>query len=410
MNIVIIYNDSFPVGKACSNRVKYFAKGLQEAGNNLKVLIHRPTELYGYKPLNTNINGSFDGIDYFYTCNTTMRSKHFINRRFHDLQGFTKSGFYFIRNSKKIDAILFVSGGLIQTLFYKIITKLTGIVYLHQKGELPFIYKSFGKIGKLYADWYVNNMYKLFDGLIIISDNLYDYFKTKISDKTKTIIMPILADSNEFHINNNVPKSNPFTILYAGTLCQKKDGVLNLIRSIKLVDNKGYKVKLLIVGDTQNESDRNKILKLIDELELNSVIKLTGYLPREEYVELLSSADLLTLAKPKSIESEYCFPTKLGEYLLTGKPVLTTDTGVISNYIKEEWNGFLAEPDNIEMFAQKIIWIIENYEDALLAGSKGREIAKNIFDYKINGTKLSEFITCIVDNKSEQPKNSIQYK
>jgi len=410
MKIVIIYNDSFPVGKACSNRVKYFAKGLKEAGNDVKVLIHRPTELYGYKPLNTNVKGSFDGIDYFYTCNTTSRSKNFLSRRFFDLQGFIKSGFYLLRNSNQIDAILFVSGGFFQTIFYKIITKLTGIVYLHQKGELPFIYKNFGKIGKLYAEWYVNTMYKLFDGLILISDNLYEYFKTKISDKTKTIIIPILADSSEFYNHTAVPKNNPFTIVYAGTLCQKKDGILNLIRSIKLVDNGGYKVKLLIVGDTQNERDRNNILKLIDELELKSIIKLTGYLARQEYVKLLSKADLLTLAKPKSIESEYCFPTKLGEYLLTGKPVLTTDTGVISNYINDEWNGFLSAPDNIDLFAKKIIWIIENYDDALSAGNKGRETAKNIFDYKYNGYKLSEFIADTINIKLMQPKNSIQYK
>ncbi len=406
MNIKIVFNGSYPIGRACTNRGHLYAKGLAEAGNNVEVIIHRPTEVYGYEILNKEISGVYDGIPFCYTAGTTLRSKKFIVRRFYDLKGILISGWLLFKNRKNIDALIFLGIGLTQSLYYKIITSICGILYLHHKVEISFLYQRPNAIKKMYQKLYVKYLYRIFDGFIVISENLQNYLVDKISKKAKMVLIPILSNSCEFNDFINSTSTSLFTIFYAGTLCQKKDGVLDLIRSMKIIIEKNYDAHLFIVGDTQNQDDKRKIHELISELDLEKYISLTGFISRKAYLELLNQADLLVLAKPKSIEAEYCFPTKLGEYLLTGKPVLITRTGVIPNYIIDGTNGYLAEPDNCKDFAEKIETIINDYDNAIISGKAGRELAMKEFDYKNNGIKLNKFISDLLEEK----KNNISRK
>ncbi len=44
MKILIILNEPYPIGMACTKRIHLYAKGLTELGNNVKIIIPKPTE------------------------------------------------------------------------------------------------------------------------------------------------------------------------------------------------------------------------------------------------------------------------------------------------------------------------------------------------------------------------------
>jgi glycosyltransferase involved in cell wall biosynthesis len=113
---------------------------------------------------------------------------------------------------------------------------------------------------------------------------------------------------------------------------------------------------------------------------------------RGELVSYLIHASILVLARPLCRQSQAGFPTKLGEYLATGKPVLVTKTGQIATYLEDNYSVFLAPPDDIESFAERIRYILTHEDEATEVGRQGRDAAIRYFDYKENGARIKAFI------------------
>ena len=109
-------------------------------------------------------------------------------------------------------------------------------------------------------------------------------------------------------------------------------------------------------------------------------------------IKLLNSAAGLVLAKPTSNQADTCFPTKLGEYLSSGNPIVVTRTGEIPLYLKDGENAYIAEPDSVEDFTEKLKQLLDNPIQAKEIGKKGREVAKEKFNYYELSKKVIELI------------------
>jgi glycosyltransferase involved in cell wall biosynthesis len=96
----------------------------------------------------------------------------------------------------------------------------------------------------------------------------------------------------------------------------------------------------------------------------------------------MSRATMLVFTRPSSLQADYGFSTKLGEYLATGRPVIATRTGEVEKYLKDGQNAFICDP-NENSIAEKICAISENYSLALKVGEEGRQCALRYFNNKI---------------------------
>jgi len=106
---------------------------------------------------------------------------------------------------------------------------------------------------------------------------------------------------------------------------------------------------------------------------------------------LLCGAKVLALARPSSLQSTGGFPTKLGEYLATGKPVVVTKVADIPRYLEDGENAYLVEPDDNSAFAEKLGFVLSHYEDALQTAQKGKELTNTVFNYKIQSRRIQDF-------------------
>jgi glycosyltransferase involved in cell wall biosynthesis len=116
-------------------------------------------------------------------------------------------------------------------------------------------------------------------------------------------------------------------------------------------------------------------------------------------VDRLKKAEVLILAKPASLQSEHSFPTKVGEYLATGKPVVLTNVGCINQYLTDGINAFIAEPNNIESLSGKLLEVYSDYKRSLEIGQRGQQVAFNQFDYRSQSKVLIDFFTERINNK-----------
>ena len=117
----------------------------------------------------------------------------------------------------------------------------------------------------------------------------------------------------------------------------------------------------------------------------------TGPIPREQMPLMLKNAEALVLARPDNIQAKYGFPTKLGEYLLSGNPVVVTRVGDIPQFLKDGESAYVAEPGNVEEIALKIIEALTSHE-APKIGLRGAEVAMREFNSETESKKIIKFI------------------
>lgn len=159
------------------------------------------------------------------------------------------------------------------------------------------------------------------DGFILYSDKMANYYNLS---EEKWIRMEGSFDLDELQYTDIDPisKKRGHILMYSGALNIAR-GIPQLLDAFNLIKDQDYELWLTGEGDA---------LDLIEERSQNdSRIKYFGFLKnREEVLELQSKADVLIHTRDeREPSSQYCFPSKLFEYLISGKPVLSVKLGGI---------------------------------------------------------------------------------
>ena len=394
MNILIVLPDSYPVGMACTNRIHLYARGLIECGHDVKIMIPKPFEKPGAIN-NPDRKGVYEGVPFEYSWHTPIRSSNFIVRRIHDLI----SPIFAVWKALlgRHEAILIVSNSISIIFPFKVVSLLTGSLLLQEKSELPFyMQEQLTKVQKLYVKY----IYRLFSGIIVISDPLRSYFEGKINKGARLLKVPILVDVDGVY----APEIRRLSkIVYTGPLTQHKDGVLTILESFTKIANEYPDYDLELTGDLASSPIRKEIEVILDESELEGRIHFLGFLGRKEMLQLLNEAAVLLLAKPENRQTTACFPTKLGEYLATGNPVLVTNVGEIPKFLTDGENAFFAEPTT-DSFSVRLRDVLNNRELSKKTGLHGQEAARHCFDYSNQGKCISEFIELLIKDKQSRQR------
>lgn len=381
LNIAIVTTMQFPSGAASVNRIISYSKGLVELGVSITVYSTNVGDL------NNNI---IDGIKY---KSLQSQPKNKLLTILNPIVALIRLLVSLFSYKGKLKAIILVSNSLLLIYPLFILCKLKGIKFLQEKSEFPFVLKNKSISGKLFANFYVSTTYKLFDGLIIMTTPLFEFFKNKTRQNCKCIIVPMTVDVSRFYF---VPEKQNIGdyIAYCGDVGGNKDGVMNLILAFSIIEKKYPSLKLLLIGGTKKKEEFNQLKQYAESLKTHNVC-FYGQVNRDEIPSLLMNSKMLALARPSSLQSTGGFPTKLGEYLATGKPVLVTKVGDIPLYLRDNENAFLAEPDNNIKFANKISYILDNYGLALEVAKQGKILTETTFNYKVQAKRLYDYLNSL---------------
>ncbi|HEY9363921.1 MAG TPA: glycosyltransferase, partial [Chitinophagaceae bacterium] len=183
-----------------------------------------------------------------------------------------------------------------------------------------------------------------------------------------------------------------YTIGYAGTP-SIKDGIIDLLYAVKLLKEKGFFIKTLIVGDSiSNTSLVPYFQKKCEEFDIIQEVTFTGLVSQEKVKEYLNRCQILAITRPDTKQTKAGFPTKLGEYMACKKVVLATKFGDIENYFNDKSEIVLAEPGNPSSIAENILWILNNSEKSMTIARNGFEKANVVLDYNMGVKKIMDFL------------------
>ncbi len=388
---ILFTSNNFPSGGPGATYINLFCKGVTENSGKIKVYLFKGHIYKDYKKNKSRKNITEYGVRYT-NLGFANRPENKILKIIEDLLSIVRTFLLMLAllfKRKKI-VILVYSNGLpfnVPVYFFSKLFKIKLISFVPEFLESKEIIKLgfFQKISIYSFLINYNFLNKLSDKLIVFSTFLKNEYIKKGYKEKNIIVQPNLTEINGWYIPN---QKNSYTLGYAGTP-SKKDGIIDLLKAVKLLNEKKIAVSVLVVGDSiSKESLIPYFKKKCKEYDIDKLVTFVGLIPQQLVKTYLNTCQILTITRPNTKQTQAGFPTKLGEYLACKKNVLATKFGDIEQYFTDKKDIVLAECDNAASIAENILWILDNPEKSAEIANNGFNTANEILNYQSGVKKI----------------------
>ena len=228
------------------------------------------------------------------------------------------------------------------------------------------------------------------DGVICISHFLKNWVEEenqRTGRNVRLIEVPILVDANEIKPATAPPAGK--IVLFAGSPLY--DETLRfLVAAMELVWQRHADCHLVITGGS-TEATLGLAAK-----GRSGKVRHAGFVERSALLGEYAAASVLAVPLFDDVRSHARFPTKLGEYLASGRPVVTNWVGEIPRYLKDGVCACVTAPGDVAAFAEAICRLLDHQTSAHAIGQRGRQVAEQHFHYANYGAKICElFCSCL---------------
>lgn len=209
--------------------------------------------------------------------------------------------------------------------------------YLGRKGI-------FGKLVEKYTT-------KLPQLIVPISEKIESDLKTLGVPEEKMRVVPNGVDF--YRIQNVKPYEEEFDIVYVGRLISHKN-VDVLLKAVSMLKDEIKDIRVAIIGDGP---ERDNLIKLAKELDLQQNVKFFGFVEKDEDVYAIMKASKVFVL-PSTREG---FPNTILEANSCGLPAIVIDhplngsTGIV----KHEYNGFIL-PLSEKEISTRVLTVLQD--------------------------------------------------
>jgi glycosyltransferase involved in cell wall biosynthesis len=235
-----------------------------------------------------------------------------------------------------------------------------------------------GKRYNPFRNLLIQHYLKYVDKIFTVSNSLKKILEINGISNTETVYNGIDVDEWEMDrkkIDEFKQKYNPnkkTVIIFSARLIEAKGGD-QLIQALALVNNDFPDFILLVVGKEWAYTE--KIKKMSQNLNISEKVIFTGYLKEDELKLAYNVADI-------SIFPSLCFESfGMGnlEAMACKKPAISSYFGGPSEVVIDGETGYLINPNNVKLMAEKILDLLENPEKAIKFGKTGHIRARDKF-------------------------------
>lgn len=189
-------------------------------------------------------------------------------------------------------------------------------------------------------------VYSSIDQLITVSSALKNNIFQQIG--CDSIVIPNMVGKEFHYLPSNLKKKESIQLITTGRLIPEKHFDM-LIQAIANISTP--KLQLYIIG---NGSEKQKLQKLVEKLQVKDQIQLLGHKSKQEIVTLLQQSDIFVL--PSQSET---FGVAYIEALACGLPIIATDCGGPRDIVTQK-NGLLIPINDQQALEQAIIQMSHN--------------------------------------------------
>ncbi|HLO16351.1 MAG TPA: glycosyltransferase [Anaerolineales bacterium] len=252
-------------------------------------------------------------------------------------------------------------------------------------------YQSVNRIDRFIAAWAERLATKRAKAVIVPNESLEEVFHQDYGVTPAIIHNPI--DGSEIVTVDSKPWPLDLTgikIVYTGQVyAAQYDALSRLVQAIKLLEQE-YPLKLHLYTAQPRA--------VIEQAGIIGPVVFHGYCPPAQIRQIQQSADILFL--PLAFVSPYpeiittSAPSKFGEYLASGRPILAhVPPGFISRYMREHDCGYFVDQSSSELLVETIRSIVLNHERRLRVTRNAMQRAQIDFALNVNVGRFAALFT-----------------
>lgn len=222
---------------------------------------------------------------------------------------------------------------------------------------------------------------------VMISNYNRDFFyrHTKLEPSDKLHIVRCGFDNDTFLPTVKESHSGPLQILCVASLREVK-GHTYLLDAAKVLQERNLDFEMHFIGEGE---ERSALTEKVNTLQLSKQVFLHGAKTQAEILPFMQQADIFALAsfKTKSGNREG-IPVVLMEAMAMEVPIVASNVSGIPELVQDTVTGLLAEPQNGNDFAEKIIQTVTDKNATLERVSRAKHLVGNEFSLSNNAQKL----------------------
>ena len=353
--LIFFTSNPYPEGLASTNRIKSYAKELAKKKSVL-LLTFSPSISPSYFRFTSGID---ENVRYKYLRPSDPKHKTFISKVAYRIITYLNIVYGFLFKYKTKCVLCYIHDIKYIKLLY-LISKIKG-------------FKIYNDITETYETYFGNEKSRFqhiqsvryFDGLIVMTEGIKKYFS---NHNRNIFVLPMCVDIDRFSRIDG--KIRPYFFYCSGGVFER-DGLLDALNGFILFSQKhsGYVFK--IAGPINlNDSYHKKVKEIIDS---SSDIEYLGEIKSSNIPRLMANSMGL-LITPHHDYITKGFPTKIGEYLASGRPVICSNIPSLTEVLSEEF-VYMVNSNSPKEISEALETIISSPEQASLVGKRGRYFA-----------------------------------
>ena len=389
----------FPHGMAETHRLKLLARALVESGARVHVLSLQATERPDAVE-NHAAWGADRGVTFEYAPGTTLRSDSFLTRRLVAAWGWTHGAWRLVslRRSGDMDAVYFLvyaPGPTVRRYAYLGLLRALGVPVVEELNECPWP-----------ARPGASRWQRLFpalsgiDGVVAISRFLSDWARLealRVGKELTIVDVPIVVDAEE--AGPSAATEDPPLVVFAGSPAYDET-VRFIFAAMREVWRTHADCRLAVTGPREGDPASRWLAAAAAEAGVTRQVELRGHVDRAELLRLYRGARALLIPLFDDTRSRARFPTKIGEYLASARPVVSTSVGEMPRHFTDGVDAVLCPAGDPVSYGRAITGLLDDTARADAIGRHGRRLAETTFRYASYGPPLREGFAAVIRRAS----------
>ena len=179
-------------------------------------------------------------------------------------------------------------------------------------------------------------------------------------------------------------------LLYSGNVhFSIADDIARLYAAVVLLRRQGRKVRLVRTGWNHPS------IPVLEDPELEAAAIELGFVDREMVPRLVKGSDLLVQPGRSDLFNDYRFPSKLPEYLISGRPVVLPDSN-IGTYLNDRHHVLKLRDGSLSELVGKIATLIDDPDLRASLGRNGRAFAAAKLTWPTAVNRIEPFLERLV--------------
>jgi glycosyltransferase involved in cell wall biosynthesis len=390
----------FPNGLAASSRARLLALAMKGEGVDVRVMCAHAVDR-APDGVNRQPSGTWRGVPFEYPGGVSLRASSFARRRIDDARAALCTALRLarLRAQGHLDCVyLYVAGQqwtLVAVLLDLVLRGLRVPVVL-ELNELPWTLWPRRSLLQR-----ARHPLSGVRGVVAISGFLAGWARREAHRRGQVVEIaqvPILVDAEEQRGQPIATRAEAPTVLFAGDASAQNRDIVRLISTaMRLVWQTEPRCRLICVGADPADENLKALLPRGADGALDERVDMPGFVSRAELLALYASASALLLPLPDDAVSAARFPTKLGEYLVSGRVVVTTDVGEVGAYLKDGESAMVAPAGDAGAFSGAVCRALADPARAAEIAAAGLALARENFHYAKHGAALTAFLERCAD-------------